>query len=115
MTAERVLSPLIKNGLFANSEDAARALLRNYMLQQIETYRQQTDEFQRKHGMTYEQFSRFTAERTAQLRQRTDWSEDQRVKLSQLIMQDEEDWLEWKAADEMLQSWLGLKEEPTKD
>lgn len=112
MTAERVLSPLVKNGLFANSEDAARSLLRNYVLQQVETYRQQVDDFQHKHGMTYEQFSGYTAERTAQLRQRTDWSEDQRVKMSQLIMQDEQDWLEWKTAEEMLRSWLGLRDEP---
>jgi hypothetical protein len=26
-------------------------------------------------------------------------------------MQDEDDWLEWKAAEDMLQSWLGLRGE----
>jgi hypothetical protein len=26
-------------------------------------------------------------------------------------MQEEDDWLEWKASKEMLESWLGLRQE----
>jgi len=29
------------------------------------------------------------------------------------IMQEEDDWLDWKAAEELLESWLGLRQEVT--
>ena len=114
MTVESVLNPLVKQGLFTSLEEAARALKRNYILQEIWKYRAQTAEFEQKHGMSVEQFNRYTQERIQQLRQGNGWSEAQRLALTQAIMQDEQDWLEWKATEEILQSWLGLKEEPVK-
>jgi len=114
MTVESVLYPLVKQGLFTSLEDAARALKRNYILQEIEKYRAQTAEFEQKHGSSFEQFNRYTQERIQQLRQGNGWPETQRLALAQAIMQDEQDWLEWKATEEILQSWLGLKEESIK-
>jgi len=35
----------------------------------------------------------------------------ERQTLGQAIMQEEDDWLDWKAAQEMLDSWLGLRQE----
>ncbi len=54
--------------------------------------------------MSFEQFTRYTAERTAYLRNSTDLSLDERRSLNEEIMLDEDDWLDWKAAEEMLSS-----------
>jgi hypothetical protein len=61
--------------------------------------------------MDFEQFTRYTSERTALLRRANGQPNEERQRLAQAIMQDEDDWLEWKAAEGMLQSWLGLQEE----
>ena len=111
MTTEAILSPLVKRGLFDDVEDAARALVRNYVLQQIDACRSEIAGYESKHGMSFEQFTRYTGKRTTQLSQHSNLPEAQRATLAQAIMEDEQDWLEWKAAEEMLHSWLGLKEE----
>lgn len=111
MTTEAILGPLVRRGLFDDVEDAARALVRNYVLQQLDVCRKEIVDYESRHGMSFAQFTRYTEKRTAQLRQTNDLSEAQRATLAQAVMEDEQDWLEWKAAEEMLQSWLGLKEE----
>jgi len=35
----------------------------------------------------------------------------QRQSLGRALMAEEDDWLDWKVATEMLRSWLGLREE----
>jgi len=72
----------------------------------VDVCKQKIVELERKHGMSFEQFTRYTAERTARLRRPGEMSQVQRQTLAQEVMQDEEDWLDWKAAEEMLQSWL---------
>jgi len=111
MTVETILEPFVKRKLFGSTEEAARKLARNYVLQQIDTYKQRVAEFERKHGISFEQFTRYTAERTARLRNPGDMPPDKRRILSEDILRDEEDWLDWKASEEMLESWLGLKSE----
>lgn len=111
MTTEAILSPLVRRGLFDDVEAAARMLVRNYVLQQIDACRKEIAEHESKHGMSFVQFTRYTEKRTAQLGQVDDWPEAQRATLAQAVMEDEQDWLEWKVTEEMLQSWLGLKEE----
>ena len=108
MTVEMILEPLVKRKLFSTSEEAARKLARNYILQQIDTYKRHVTEFERKRGMSFEQFTRYTAERTAHLRNPGDMPPEKLQILSQDIMRDEDDWLDWKVAEEMLESWLGL-------
>jgi hypothetical protein len=108
MTVETILEPLVKRKLFDTPEDAARKLARDYILQQIETYKQRIGEFEHKWGMSFEQFTRYTAERTAHLRNPGDMPPEKLQILSQDIMRDEDDWLDWKVAVEMLESWLGL-------
>jgi len=108
MAVETILEPLVKHGLFSTPEEAARKLVRNHVLQQIDTYRQRVTEFERKHGVNFEQFTRYTAERTTRLRNPGDMPPDKLQILSQDIMREEDDWLDWKVAEEMLESWLGL-------
>ena len=38
-------------------------------------------------------------------------SPEQKQPLGRALMTEEDDWLDWKVATEMLQSWLGLREE----
>ena len=108
MSVEMVLEPLVKRKLFSSPEEAARKLVRDYVLHQIAAYKQQSAEMERRHGMSFEQFTRYTAGRTARLRNPGEMSPEQRQILSEDVMRDEEDWLDWKVAEEMLQSWLGL-------
>jgi hypothetical protein len=108
MTVETILEPLVKHKLFGSPEEAARKLARNCVLKQIDTYRQRVAEFEHKHGMSFEQFTRYTTERTAHLRKLGDMPPEKLQILSQDIMLDEDDWLDWKIAEEMLESWLGF-------
>ena len=111
MTVETILEPFVKRKLFGSLEEAARKLAVSYILQQIKTYEHRVAEFEDKHGMTFEQFTRYTAERTAHLRNPGDMPPEKLLILSQDVMLDEDDWLDWKVAEEMLESWLGLKSE----
>jgi len=113
MAVETVLEPFVRRKLFSTPEEAARKLARSYILQQLDIYKQRIAEFERKHGMSFEQFTRYTSERTARLRS-GEMSQEQRQILGQDVMRDEEDWLDWKVAEEMLESWLGLESEPAR-
>lgn len=108
MTVEAILEPFVERKLFGSLEEAARKLAVNYILQQVETYKQRVAEFERKHGMSFDQFTRYTAERTAHLRNPGDTPPEKLLILSQDVMLDEGDWLDWKVAEELLESWLGL-------
>ena len=58
--------------------------------------------------MSFEQFAAYVHERSVLLEE-GDLSPEQRKALGQAIVQEEEDWLEWKLNREMLDSWLGLR------
>jgi len=111
MTVEAILEPFVERKLFGSLEEAARKLAVNYILQQIETYKERVAEFEHKHGMSFDQFTRYTAERTAHLRNPGNTPPEKLLILSQDVMLDEDDWLDWKVAKEMLESWLGLSSE----
>lgn len=68
----------------------------------VDVCKQKIVELERKYGMSFEQFTRYTSERTARLRDSTNLSPDERRILSEEIMRDEEDWLNWKVSEEML-------------
>jgi len=38
-------------------------------------------------------------------------SAEQRQVLARAVMQEEDDWLDWKVAQEMIESWIGLQQE----
>lgn len=112
MTAvETILEPLVTRRLFATPEEAAQKLVRDYVLRQIMSCRERIGAFERKSGMDFSHFTEYTSERTALLRRSTDLPPEQRQSLAQAVMQEEDDWLDWKAAEEFLQSWLGLQAE----
>ena len=60
--------------------------------------------------MHFDQFREYIHDRSVLL-ERGNLSIEERRTLGQAIMQNEDDWLEWKAAQEMLESWIGLRRE----
>ena len=111
-TMSLALEPLIRRKIFATEEEAIRALLQEYILRQIGTLQREIGRFERKYGMRFKQFSDYLHERSVLL-ESNDLSIEQRQRLGRAIMQEEDDWLDWKVAQEMLQSWLGIRQEVT--
>jgi Arc/MetJ-type ribon-helix-helix transcriptional regulator len=105
-----VIEPLIRRKIFASEAEAIRELLRDYMLRQIAALRREVGRFERKYGMRFDQFGAYLHERSVLLEQ-GDLSAEQRQALGRAIMQEEDDWLDWQVAREMLESWLGLRQE----
>ena len=108
--ASAVIEPLIKRKVFATEEQAIRELLRDYILRKIATLEQELARFERKYGMHFERFGEYLHERSVLL-EAGELSPEQRQALGRAIMLEEDDWLEWKASQEMLESWLGLRQE----
>ena len=109
-TASAVIKPLIQRKIFASEEDAVRALLRDYMLRQVADLQQKTEQFRQQYAMDFHQFSEYLHERSALL-ERGSLSQEQRQVLGRAIMQEEDDWLDWKAAQDMLENWIGMRQE----
>lgn len=105
-----MIEPLIKRHIFRSEEDALRELLRSYIVLQITDLHQRIETFTQKYGMNFQQFQDYLHERSALLQKGT-LSQEQCQKLGRAVMQEEDDWFDWKAATEMLESWLGIRQE----
>lgn len=105
-----VIKPLIKRRIFTTEEEAMRELLSDYILRKVMALRRELGRFERKYGMHFDRFGAYLHERSVLL-ETGSLSPEQRQTLGQSIMQEEDDWLDWKAAKEMLESWLGLEQE----
>ena len=105
-----VMEPLIRRRVFVTEEEAVRSLLRQYVLQRVSALQRELARFERKYGMRFEQFAEYLHERSVLL-EKGELPPEQRQVLGQAIMQEEDDWLDWKVAQEMLESWLGLRKE----
>lgn len=101
---------LIERGIFKTEDEAIRNLLRDYILRKIAGLRREIGRFEREYGMRFEQFSEYIHDRSVLL-EKGNLSKEQRLNLSQAIMQEEDAWLDWKVAREMLDSWLGISKE----
>lgn len=111
-TINAAIEPLVKRKIFSTEEEAIRELVREYVLRQITILRQEIDRFEQQYGMRFQQFGEYLHERS-ELLESGSLSTGQRRTLGQAIMQEEDDWLDWKAAQEMLESWLGVRQEVT--
>lgn len=100
-----LVEPFVRRGLFATPERAVAEMTRDYVLRQIERYRAIIEKLQAKYGMTYDQFNAYLRSRSQTL------ATSPNPVLNQAVMTEEEDALDWKVANEMLQSWLGLQSE----
>lgn len=106
-TVSELLQPFLQRHIFASEEQAVRLLLRDHVIHQIDALRADDEQFAQKYGMSFERFDRYLRERSALLVSHQLAAEEQRA-LGQAIMAEEDDWLAWKAAREMLESWIGL-------
>jgi len=109
-TFSTAIEPLIKRRVFASEEEAIRKLLRDYLLGEISRRKREVRRFERTYGMDFQQFNVYLHERSLLLA-KEDLSPEQRQALGRALMREEDDWLDWKVAEEMLESWLGLREE----
>ena len=107
MSVQSILAPLIQNRVFTDEETAVRELVQSYIQRQIERLRSEIQTLKDKYGMEYAQFNAYLHERSQVLINDSLTSEERRS-LSQAVMEEEDDWLEWKARRELLDSWLGL-------
>ena len=105
-----MVEPLVSRKMFATEEEAVRSLLREYILEQVKQLQEKLSSLESKYGMSFEQFAAYVHERSLVLEE-GDISPEQRKALGQAIMQEEEDWPDWKVSQEMLESWLGLRQE----
>ena len=101
---------LIKHNVFASEEEAIQELVRDYILRQITILQNEVRQFERKHGMNFQQFNQYLHERSALLEKKTIPTEQLQA-LSVAVMQEEDDCLDWKAAREMLENWLGMRQD----
>jgi hypothetical protein len=101
---------LIKRNIFASEEEAINELVRDYVLRQVEVLQTGIHQFERKYGMEFHQFQGYLHERSALLENKS-LPAKQLETLNAAVMQEEDDWLDWKAARDILENWLGLRQE----
>jgi hypothetical protein len=96
------IEPLLKRKLFASEEEAISRLVSDYVLRQISEKQRELSAFERKYGMSFEQFGEYLHERS-RLMSEGALTKEQRAALGQAVMQEEDDWLDWKVAKEILE------------
>jgi hypothetical protein len=101
---------LIKRNIFASEEEALQELVRDYVLRKMTVLQEEALQFERKYGMNFQQFNQYLHERSIMLETKA-LPEDRLKALNATVMQEEDDWLDWKAARELLENWLGLRQE----
>jgi len=105
-----ILEPFVRRQLFSTTEEAARKLALDYVKQHIQSHQRKVARLERKYGMTFAEFGKYLRQRSTRL-QSPSIKSGERKRLGRAIMNEEEDWLEWKAVSEMLESWLKLNRE----
>ena len=105
-----MLEPLVRRQAFTSAEEAMRTLVRDYVLRQIEQHQKRLTALEKRYGMTFEQFSAYLKERSA-LVAHGQLDAEQRHRVSQAVTIEEDDWLDWKIAQDFLEGWLGVKAE----
>lgn len=108
MTDKEVMAlvePLIRHKAFASTEEAVSELVADFVLRQIDRYRERIGSLEKRYGMTFEQFSAYLKERSALL-VNGHLDLEQKKEVAQAVVAEEEDWLDWKIAREFLNGWL---------
>jgi len=84
--------------------------LLEFILRQIDRYRRRITKLEKRHGMSFEDFSAYLKERSALL-SNDQLDPQQKRRIAQAVMLEEEDWLDWKIARDFLEGWLSVKAE----
>ncbi len=105
-----IVEPLVRHQAFPSAEDAVRELVLEFILRQIDRYRRRITKLEKRHGMSFEDFSAYLKERSALL-SNDQLDPQQKRRIAQAVMIEEEDWLDWKIARDFLEGWLSVKAE----
>ncbi|MBI5649895.1 MAG: hypothetical protein HZC40_05520 [Chloroflexi bacterium] len=105
-----ILEPFVRRQMFPTAEDAARRLATEYVTKHLQTEQRKVTRLERKHGMTFRKFEEYLRQRSKKL-QSASLKPTEKKRLGRAIMLEEEDWLEWKAASEMLDRWIKLEKD----
>ncbi|OGO74617.1 MAG: hypothetical protein A3K41_16460 [Chloroflexi bacterium RIFOXYD12_FULL_57_15] len=91
--AEKIVSPLIREGVFENFERALRALLLDYIDRQIANYKNKNAELEARYKQKFDSFT---------------------VSLKNHAAPDQEDaWMDWETALVFLRKWQTIREQVT--
>ena len=82
---KHIAKPLMKLGLYDSAKEFVRDVTSEFIKHRIETYKKQLEAFEQKYRMSFDAFSR-------------------KLKKGASI-QEEDEWMEWEAAENMLKAW----------
>jgi hypothetical protein len=91
--AERLFTPLIREGVFENFERVFSALLLDYIDRQIAIYKNKNNELEARHRQSFADF-------TASLKNRA-------------TPEQEEVWMDWESAITFLRKWQNIRKQVT--
>ena len=89
--AEKIVSPLIREGVFENFERAFRALLLDYIDHQITNYKDKNTELEAQYKQNFDSF-------TASLK-------------NHATPEQEDIWMDWEAVLVLLRKWQTIREQ----
>lgn len=84
-----LIEPLVQMGIYESQEEALKNLVLRHVQEQIDEAEQEIARFQKKYGASFEE-----------------WSESL---LGKATIEEEDDWMEWESARDMLESWRRIK------
>lgn len=87
--ADKLFTPLVREGVFRSYDELIKALLLDYIDRQIASYGRQVKAFEKRHGMSFEEYTRGL-----------------RGKAS---IAEEDEWMDWEEALIFLRKWEGIK------
>lgn len=90
---EKIVSPLIREGVFDNFERALSALLLDYIDRQIALYREKNDKLEAQYKQNFEAFSASIKNKAAP--------------------EQEDVWMDWEAALAFLRKWQAVRAQVT--
>ena len=83
------LSRLYKQGYYGSQEEALKSLVLRHVQEQTDETEQEIARFQKKYGTSFEK-----------------WSDSL---VGKATIEEEDDWMEWESARDMLESWQRIK------
>jgi hypothetical protein len=92
-SVEKLVSPLIREGVFDNFERALSALLLDYIDRQIVVYAKKNDELKARHKQDFDSFSTSIKNKAAP--------------------EQEDVWMDWEAALVFLRKWQAIRAQVT--
>ena len=92
MQADKILydlaKPFVLSGMYKNEKVALTDIALNYVIRKIEKYDETMQSLTKKHGCNFDQFTNDIKDKAS--------------------FEQEDDWIDWKSAVEMKQSWNNL-------